>query len=316
VRGWARLPDRLVKTDRGADCPPVTLERMHAERIVDLAVFAERTDALLGREPVVQTQLCSLVSLARRQPDRFEEASWFVATSGGTVVGAAAQVPPFALTITPMPDRALAALADVVAAELPDVPGVAGPRPGVGAFAGLWRTCADGAVTEHMAMRLFRCDAVSAPAGVPGELRRGGELPECTDLFERWVREFVWELEAEEAREPEKLVQRLVERDGLWVWCDGGTPVSFANTSVPAYEVTRLGLVYTPAELRGRGYAGACVAEVSRRALAGGLLPVLFTDLANSTSNHIYQQIGYRSVADAAEYSFAAAGDAAKGAST
>lgn len=62
-----------------------------------------------------------------------------------------------------------------------------------------------------------------------------------------------------------------------------------------------------PAHLRGRGYAGAATAEVSRAALASGADEVLlFTDLANPTSNGLYQRIGYRPVADFATYEFTA----------
>jgi predicted GNAT family acetyltransferase len=69
----------------------------------------------------------------------------------------------------------------------------------------------------------------------------------------------------------------------------------------------RVAPVYTPAHLRGRGYAGAVTAEVSRAALAAGAAEVLlFTDLANPTSNALYQRIGYRAVADFAVYDFTA----------
>ena len=65
-------------------------------------------------------------------------------------------------------------------------------------------------------------------------------------------------------------------------------------------------LVYTPPELRGRGYASACVAALSQQLLdAGWEFCTLYTDLANPTSNSIYQRIGYRPVCDSNEYHFA-----------
>lgn len=69
----------------------------------------------------------------------------------------------------------------------------------------------------------------------------------------------------------------------------------------------RVAPVYTPAHLRGRGYAGAVTAEVGRAAVAAGADEVLlFTDLANPTSNALYQRIGYRPVADFSVYDFTA----------
>jgi predicted GNAT family acetyltransferase len=67
----------------------------------------------------------------------------------------------------------------------------------------------------------------------------------------------------------------------------------------------RVAPVYTPAHLRGRGYAGAATVEVSQAALdAGAAEVVLFADLANPTSNGLYQRIGYRPVTDFALYDF------------
>jgi predicted GNAT family acetyltransferase len=63
--------------------------------------------------------------------------------------------------------------------------------------------------------------------------------------------------------------------------------------------------VYTPAPLRGRGYAGAVTAEVSRAALAAGATDgVLFTDAANPTSNALYRRLGYVPVVDWVVYDF------------
>lgn len=57
--------------------------------------------------------------------------------------------------------------------------------------------------------------------------------------------------------------------------------------------------VYTPPEHRGHGYAAAVTAEVSRAAREAGAQEVLlFTDLANPTSNGVYRRIGYRPVSD------------------
>jgi predicted GNAT family acetyltransferase len=63
--------------------------------------------------------------------------------------------------------------------------------------------------------------------------------------------------------------------------------------------VPRIGPVYTPPEHRNRGYASSVVAALSRRLFDEGAREVvLFTDLANPTSNKIYADVGYRRVAD------------------
>ena len=66
-----------------------------------------------------------------------------------------------------------------------------------------------------------------------------------------------------------------------------------------------IGGVYTPPESRGHGYASACVAALSQRQLdAGRAFCALYTDLANPTSNSIYQKIGYRPVRASAMVEF------------
>jgi predicted GNAT family acetyltransferase len=63
--------------------------------------------------------------------------------------------------------------------------------------------------------------------------------------------------------------------------------------------------VYTPLELRGRGYATACVGALSRMLLASGWgYCALFADLSNTAANCIYERIGYRPACDYDEYVF------------
>jgi hypothetical protein len=63
--------------------------------------------------------------------------------------------------------------------------------------------------------------------------------------------------------------------------------------------------VYTPREHRRRGYATALVAEQSSWLLQSGHRACfLFTDLANPTSNAIYERIGYRRVGEASQFTF------------
>ena len=78
-------------------------------------------------------------------------------------------------------------------------------------------------------------------------------------------------------------------------------------TPVIAGQV-RVTTVYTPAHLRGRGYAGAVTAEASRAASAAGAREVLlFADLDNATSNALYVRLGYVPVGDFAVYDFSPA---------
>ncbi|TDC27638.1 GNAT family N-acetyltransferase [Kribbella albertanoniae] len=99
------------------------------------------------------------------------------------------------------------------------------------------------------------------------------------------------------------LLQRI-ERERLWVWEDGGRVVTMVGHQNPVFGVVRVGPVYTPPECRGRGYASALTAHVTRLLRDSGDQVCLNTDLANPTSNKIYAAIGYRPVQDFVGYAF------------
>jgi predicted GNAT family acetyltransferase len=148
---------------------------------------------------------------------------------------------------------------------------------------------------------MFRLDAVVAPPTSPGQLRPAGEGDRV--LLEEWFAAFVAEAGATGGNIATG-VDRWLRFGGMHLWEDGST-VTMAGAVAAVAGVVRVGPVYTPPRFRGRGYASNCVAAVSRQALeAGAVACMLYTDLANPTSNAIYQRIGYRRVADAREIRF------------
>jgi predicted GNAT family acetyltransferase len=95
-----------------------------------------------------------------------------------------------------------------------------------------------------------------------------------------------------------------VDDGGAYLWEDG-EPVSLAGCGSPTPNGIRVGPVYTPPARRGRGYASALTAQLTSLLLSSGhRFCFLFTDLANPTSNRIYQRIGYEPVSDVDEYRF------------
>jgi uncharacterized protein len=85
----------------------------------------------------------------------------------------------------------------------------------------------------------------------------------------------------------------------LYVLEDNGIPVSMAGYTREMPTAIGVAFVFTPPYFRGKGYASSCVAQISQMALDKGFSKcVLYTDLANPTSNSIYQKIGYVPVCD------------------
>jgi predicted GNAT family acetyltransferase len=89
------------------------------------------------------------------------------------------------------------------------------------------------------------------------------------------------------------------------VWEVEGVPVAQASARPVVAGMSRIGPVYTPPQHRRHGYAAAVTAAASQWALDEGAQRVLlFTDLANPTTNRLYPRIGYRPVYDALELRF------------
>jgi predicted GNAT family acetyltransferase len=236
---------------------------------------------------------------------------WAVARDdAGRVVGTAmrtAPAPPFPVFVSSMPDDAAAALGRAVLARGALLTSVNGALPAA-------RTCAEEVaratggrvvVAEHT--RLFELRELREPRPVPGRLVTA--TADDVDLAVAWFDAFAVDADRQAGREPvpdplrhdRPAMERRVAAGRVWFWEDGeGRRVHLVAANLPAYGVTRIGPVYTPAAERGRGWAGAAVAEVSRRVLAAGDRPVLYTDQANPVSNRVYERLGYTAVVDQA----------------
>lgn len=88
--------------------------------------------------------------------------------------------------------------------------------------------------------------------------------------------------------------KRLVAEGQLYLWEDG-VPVSMAASHRRVTGCRFIGYVYTPPQLRAKGYASACVYTLTK-ALLTGEYPrcALYVDCSNPISNGIYERIGYR----------------------
>jgi predicted GNAT family acetyltransferase len=147
-----------------------------------------------------------------------------------------------------------------------------------------------------MRTRLYRLEALTPPdPAPPGRARVAG--PADRDQLTMWYSAFLTEIEGP-SEDPAAEIDERLGYGGLTVWETDGVPVSMAGRTRIAAGMARIGPVYTPDALRGRGYGSAVTAAASRGAQELADEVVLFTDLANPTSNGIYQRIGYRPVQD------------------
>jgi uncharacterized protein len=230
-----------------------------------------------------------------------------VLRDGVEISGAALRTPPNKLLLSHrFPRAGLTPLAADVAEEYEHITGVLADSAVSQEFARTWTDLTGQAHRIGIRMRIFRADSVSPPADVPGRFRRAS--PQDRALLKVWIAAFLKEGLGQEsnAEDVERSLDNALkfEAGGLFVW-EHMQPVSMAGYEGPTPNGVRVNAVYTPPDRRRRGYASACVAQLTQTLFDGGRsFCFLFTDLANATSNRIYQRIGYRPVCDVDEYLF------------
>ncbi len=279
---------------------------MQVVRFSDIAHFTARAKAFLIQHEAEHNLTLGIMANLSAYPERFQNPYLAAVEDGPKVLATAVMTPPRNVVLSRC--NATSA-AELFATDLHNsgwsVPAVAGPPPNAEAFARWWQALTGQSYGISLAMRIYSLQTVRPVTGVPGKLRRAA--PADRDLLIRWATDFASEALAEShPTGVEELVDRLLTSTiaGYVIWEDGG-PVSMSVYSGPTPNGIRIGQVYTPPEHRRKGYASVCVAALSQMLLDQGRTFVfLFTDLANPTSNHIYQEIGYRPVADVTEFKF------------
>lgn len=182
------------------------------------------------------------------------------------------------------------------------LPGVIGPAALADGFVELWPSPARLGANQ----RIYQLREVIWPAAVRGGLRRA--RPGDEEVLFHWLRQFhhdaiPFESFDEEATRHDAAAR--VRADSTFLWEVEGEPVCMAALARPTERGICINAVYTPPDQRGRGYAASLVAAVSAEGLRRGKdFCMLYADLANPTSNRLYQRLGYQPVIDCRCYRF------------
>ncbi|HEX3805632.1 MAG TPA: GNAT family N-acetyltransferase [Gaiellaceae bacterium] len=274
---------------------------LRIERHVDVTAFYERVSPFLLRQEAVHCVQLGFRETLEANPHAFGDADpdLLAATEDDEVVGVATRTPPHNLMLSLMEDRVSTAFADEFRGV--ELPGVIAPSAVGAMFVSRLSRNAVVALEE----RLFETtEVVPPPRPTSGRLRwyEDGDR----ELLVAWLTAFHAEaMPGEHVYDAEQVLERRGGGHGEFAFWDDAGPVSFAGFGSPTPNGMRIGPVYTPPELRGRGYASALTAAVTEHVFAGGRrFCFLATDLANPTSNSIYQRIGYRPVTDVTVWRF------------
>ncbi len=283
---------------------------VHDHAVVDEFLTVAR--AFLAEREAENNLLFGISSAVRDTPELFPDDPPRFATvvdAGGRIVAATLRTPPHNQVLSWTDDMdAVDALVDALRHE--PLPGVLGSTEAASRFASKWTNATGQNARVEVAERIFRLSSVIAPDQPASGTWRLAE-PRDRDLIARWAIDFFAEAvpEAPPIPDPAATADRWIARVGrmLYLWEDGDTVVSMVGAGGETPNGIRIGPVYTPPDLRGRGYASSLTAAASADQLGRGRrFCFLFTDLANPTSNKIYQAIGYEPVCDVDQIRFGA----------
>jgi FR47-like protein len=274
----------------------------------DLDEYVAAAGGFLRSRPVHNTiQLTVAETLRARGGTTFGDVAplfgWW-RPADGEITAALLHTPPYPILLTRLPEHTAAPLAEALFARRGRLPGVNADATSAAAFAAAWGELTGASARESRRSRLFRLGRLEPPQPFPPGAPRVATAAD-RGLLEAWFTTFGEEI-GEVQRRPSEAVDDRLSHGGLTLWAVDGAAVSLAGVNRPAAGVVRVGPVYTPRDQRQRGYGGAVTTAVSQAALdAGAADVVLFTDLANPTSNALYQRLGYRPVEDLVGFSFA-----------
>lgn len=282
---------------------------MHVQTYPQAAEFAALVQPFLEQDEIANNLIlgATLRLQARGRSSRRHPPFLATAADGDRLVAAALMTPPRRLWLAcpdadPIPLRLLA---QVLQASKIAVPGVSAPTPVAEEMARQWQRLTGSRYELLMKQRLLVLHAVTPPTWPHGRFRPA--RMEDIDLLARWIHAFQSEAlphETADFQTAQLIAANLLQAGSLFLWDDKG-PVSMAAQARPTRRGSAINLVYTPPEKRGQGYASACVAGLSQHILHNGFeFCTLFTDQTNPTSNHIYQAVGYRPVAEFSDLHF------------
>ncbi len=245
--------------------------------------------------------------LSRIRKGYYKDAYMVAVKDENRPVLAALQTPPFNLVISKGNKSACSLIIGDILQNETSVPGVVGPQEMSAAFAGKWEKTTGQKVEARTELTFYALKKVLMPEKTQGKFRAANKIDAVwlTD----WLVQFSKDAglgEHEQRRNREATLKRI--RDGeIFVWEIDGSPVSIAAYAPMTETSARVGLVYTPDPEREKGYASACVANLSQHILnSGKKWCCLFANNTNPTSNKIYRRLGYEERFTYQEYTFQA----------
>jgi ribosomal protein S18 acetylase RimI-like enzyme len=259
---------------------------------MDAAEFATYHAPALATDEVRHSVLLAI--LARLDTTPGAVLYWTLGGPGACAVKSG----PHAIVIGDLDRGQSRALAETTAVL--DYPGVIGPDVTAQWFAER---------AEELGLRFDepvrqRIHMIREPPRYPGAsgFARSAEIDDLR-LIAEWMTAFIREAVPRDLPPRDEELEAAIRERNFLLWVDANRPVSMARIMRRLSDSAAISSVYTPPELRERGYAGSVTAAIVERIYAEGRRTAcLYTDLSNPASNRCYARIGFKVICGSLHY--------------
>jgi GNAT superfamily N-acetyltransferase len=265
--------------------------------------FLAKAEKFLLQAEIANCVMLSAPLRMRDKPNKNDAGSYFATIEQNDTVIAAAFCPPRKwLNLSRLPIDAIDLLVESMRLHRAAPEFVVADAESAMHFAQAWANANALHYVEDYGLRIYQLERVMPPRPTPGSLRLGEMKDE--QLVAEWSEAFDAEVDYGDSTAIKGLMLTALQEHRLYFWDDGG-PVSMLARNAPTPNSERVSVVYTPPELRGKGYGAAANAALAQIILdSGKRYACLFADINNAISNKMYVKIGYEVVCDVARYKF------------
>ena len=269
-------------------------------RHADAREFLARTERWLQIREVEHAGVLQSARQARANDTRYERPIyWATIEDDGKVIGCAYRTPPYKVGVTLLPGDAIAPLVADLAATYPgNIGGFSGPEPTVSELADAWVAKRGGSWSVNTRGRLMSLPfAAGAPGGPPGVLRLAGESHSA--LAQGWGA--AASIDSGIAALDGQMCLRLLGIKLLYFFADD-QPRCMIGLLRETRTAAAVGIVYTPAAFRGKGYATAALRALSRLLDERGTRKhYLWIDPTSDASQALAKKLGCELVHDSVD---------------
>ena len=225
-----------------------------------------------------------------------------IITQGNKILLVSIRTPPYSQVISYTNDLdTISLLTEKLTKNDPLIPGIFGFKEGAREFVKHWQEKREVKPFLEMHEKFHQLDQVNLNTlgshSLEVATQKNSKL--IADWNIKFLNEALPDSSPEEITSNQQRLPHLIQQQKIYLLSSNDKFLSMARKSGDTPNGQTISGVYTPPNLRNKGYGTEVVAKLSKLALdEGKKFCFLSTDLANPTSNRIYYKIGYRPIID------------------